>query len=167
MKPCKKSELDPQAVIDSEQLTTFLDCQSQFMIKGVAEDFTRYWTVMRDIILEKDFFIPAEYVWYCFDERHQKDGHFMFNASTNGVAAHFSFENAASSAICEVIERDAIMIWWLNRLKPPCICCELLSEDLISSITEIEKSGYGVSLLNLTLDSFPVILAVARNKAKR
>jgi len=38
---------------------------------------------------------------------------------TTGVAAHVSLEAALVSAICEVIERDAIAITWLARLPLP------------------------------------------------
>ncbi|HLJ91187.1 MAG TPA: YcaO-like family protein [Candidatus Angelobacter sp.] len=38
---------------------------------------------------------------------------------TTGCAGHISFERALSSAICEVVERDAISLVWLQKLALP------------------------------------------------
>ncbi len=50
---------------------------------------------------------------------------------TTGCAGHTSFERALLSAICEVVERDAISIVWLQKLPLPRIVVELPSSSLV------------------------------------
>lgn len=47
------------------------------------------------------------------------ESEYFTNPISTGVAAHFSRERAILSAICEVVERDAIASIWLARLPIP------------------------------------------------
>jgi ribosomal protein S12 methylthiotransferase accessory factor len=70
---------------------------------------------------------------------------------STGLACRGTFEEAAVTAICEVVERDASMIMWLNRLAMPTV---LLDGEKVSDIFR-DKLGHPslqVRLIDVTTD---------------
>ncbi|MBD2345137.1 YcaO-like family protein [Anabaena subtropica FACHB-260] len=61
--------------------------------------------------------VPACLVY--LDWESDQPGDFILPASSNGMASGPSLEFAAYSGLCELIERDAFIITWLNRLPAP------------------------------------------------
>ena len=82
---------------------------------------------------------------------------------STGLACHRSPEEAAVSAICEVIERDAFTITWQARLGVPRIRTETLSDLNSDLVGRFESAGSAVSMFNLAMDhGVPTILSVLR-----
>ena len=82
---------------------------------------------------------------------------------STGLACHCSYTEAAISAICEVIERDAFTITWQAMLFHPQIRVESLSARNRDMVSRFERAGYAITLLNITLDTgVPTVLAVSR-----
>jgi ribosomal protein S12 methylthiotransferase accessory factor len=82
---------------------------------------------------------------------------------STGLACHRSPEEAAVSAICEVIERDAFTITWQARLDVPRIRTETLSDRSRDLVERFERTGSAVVLFNLAMDhGVPTILSVLR-----
>ena len=82
---------------------------------------------------------------------------------STGLACHRSPEEAAVSAICEVIERDAFTITWQARLGMPRIRIETLSDRNRDLAERFERTGSAVSMFNLAMDhGVPTILSVLR-----
>jgi ribosomal protein S12 methylthiotransferase accessory factor len=78
-----------------------------------------------------------------------------------GLACHCSLEEAAISAICEVIERDCFTITWQARLSQPKILLETLDPLHREIIRRFDRAGCSVALLNITMDTgIPTLLAV-------
>lgn len=71
---------------------------------------------------------------------------------STGLACHCSKEEAAISGICEVIERDAVMITWLAMLGMPQILVETLSDANYDLVERFERTGAKVTLFNITMD---------------
>lgn len=121
------------------------------------------WVSARALTTGKTQLIPAQlmYLFYCRFERDP----FLFEVTTNGVAAHTSFESAAYRAVCEAIERDAVMIFWLNKLVPAQIDLQSITIPKVrKQIEDIEANGFEVSLLDMTTDlGVPVLAAVLRD----
>jgi len=153
------------AFIDPNQLAQYLDYQLVFSkdLKNFSVDEEFFWTEISDVD-GRLYHIPAPHIWYCFSQSDFPDGRSLFWSSTNGASAHFSYEKAVLSAVREIIERDAIMIWWLNRLSPPIINRESLGRKLNSIIQKIEDQGFELQVLNLTLDLLPVCMVAARKR---
>ena len=85
---------------------------------------------------------------------------------STGLACHTSFEEAASSAICEVIERDAFTIVWQARIAPPRVNLGTLSDLNRDLVRRFEVTGHAVSVFYITLDhKVPVILSVLSNSS--
>jgi ribosomal protein S12 methylthiotransferase accessory factor len=82
---------------------------------------------------------------------------------SSGVAAATSRVEAAFCGLLEMIERDAFMIVWLNRLSPPLADLDTLPAGFASSaVARIRANGYQPFVANLTTEfGVPVILAMA------
>ncbi|MCC6394400.1 MAG: YcaO-like family protein [Bryobacterales bacterium] len=93
-------------------------------------------------------------------------GAIRFGVSSNGCAAGNNFEDAAVRAFLELVERDAIAIWWYNRLRRP---SAPIPGGLGNEIaTELGRQGLRLELLDLTTDlGIPVVAAVAHNRVSQ
>jgi ribosomal protein S12 methylthiotransferase accessory factor len=87
----------------------------------------------------------------------------LVHESSSGVAAHTSPEAAVLGATLEVVERDALMIFWLNRLSPPLADLTHHSHPFVAAVRgDVHRMGYELRLADLTTDlGIPVMLAIA------
>ena len=83
--------------------------------------------------------------------------------SSSGVAAHPVRVQALLSGLLEMIERDGLMIYWLNHLSPPLIdLAQLPPGSCRMMIQQIEELGYHPLAANVTTDlGIPSFLALA------
>jgi ribosomal protein S12 methylthiotransferase accessory factor len=87
-------------------------------------------------------------------------------ADTNGLAAGYSTEDAAVRGFMELVERDAVAIWWYNRLVRPRIDTDVLGDPLVARYAEWSRStGRSFRLIDLTHDfNIPVIAALTHDR---
>jgi ribosomal protein S12 methylthiotransferase accessory factor len=71
--------------------------------------------------------VPAQIVYFADDI---EGAPALCQVTTNGLAAGLGFEDAAARAICELIERDAVMMTWLAHLPARRIPIEALQPSL-------------------------------------
>jgi ribosomal protein S12 methylthiotransferase accessory factor len=77
-------------------------------------------------------------------------------AVTTGAAAHRTLEDALVGGIRELIERDAFMITWMNKITPERIALHSLrSTRLQTVLQQLERYGLELHLLHLPTD-FPL-----------
>jgi ribosomal protein S12 methylthiotransferase accessory factor len=74
------------------------------------------WSRGYSLTLGRERFVPAVMTHLYLRPTSQER---IWQEISTGVAAHTRLEAALISAICEVIERDAIAITWLARLQLP------------------------------------------------
>lgn len=111
--------------------------------------------------------VPAGMVYIPYYYDRQKGEFPIAQSISTGLACHSSFEEAAISAICEVVERDAFMITWQAQLGMPQIRLESLTQTNADLIRRFQKTGSSVFLFNLTLEhGIPTILAVLCSEAQ-
>jgi ribosomal protein S12 methylthiotransferase accessory factor len=84
--------------------------------------------------------------------------HLAFPEST-GFAAGIDYDQAVLAALCEVIERDSLALWWLHQLVMPRI---VLDEQVDPPLTELlrraQRVGIHTDLFDLTTDvGVPVV----------
>ncbi len=103
--------------------------------------------------------VPRELVYYATKQT-LKEGKPFYRASSSGVAAHFDKQIAIDSALYELIERDAFSVTWYAKRPVFSIPHGMLPGGLKSRIASWKKLGYNVSLLDLTIDGPPVVLAL-------
>lgn len=82
---------------------------------------------------------------------------------SNGFSAGNTLEEAITQGLLELIERDAVAIWWFNRLKRPPFESTMLEKDswFTTALSELNDQGCTVHFLDLTIDTgVPVVAAV-------
>lgn len=68
------------------------------------------------------------------------------------------------SALCELVERDAVALWWYNRVQRPGVCLDDLPSDYITDMRDhYRQIGREFWVLDLTSDiGIPTFAAVSR-----
>ncbi|KAB8194174.1 bacteriocin biosynthesis protein SagD [Nonomuraea phyllanthi] len=107
------------------------------------------WTPAEDLHTGTRVLVPAVMAFLEFPELEAEN--FWVPIST-GCAVHGSFEAAAVAAICEVIERDAIALTWLQRLPLPRLDDRCLSAAARSLIAWCSDRGIASHLYDATTD---------------
>lgn len=87
----------------------------------------------------------------------------FIKGNSNGVAAHTTITDAKTSALCEVLERDAVMKSWINKNNIYLINQSSLPSRFKKYISDLRKSGYNVSIAYLdnkyNINCFLVIIS--------
>lgn len=85
-------------------------------------------------------------------------------ANSNGCAAGSSIEDAVLQALLELVERDAVAIWWYNRTPVPGVDLDSFRDRWIDECREVHAGlGREVWLLDVTADlGVPVMVALSR-----
>jgi ribosomal protein S12 methylthiotransferase accessory factor len=85
-------------------------------------------------------------------------------SNSNGCAAGGSLEDAVLQGLLELVERDAVAIWWYNRTPVPGMNLDSFHDPWIDELRQVHASlGREVWLLDVTADlGVPVMVAVSR-----
>ncbi|WP_441245970.1 TOMM precursor leader peptide-binding protein [Kitasatospora sp. McL0602] len=91
-------------------------------------------------------------------------------ADSNGNAAGSSLEDAVLQGFLELVERDAVALWWYNRTRQPAVDLDAFAatEPWLPGLREeYRKIGREVWVLDLTADlGIPVMAALSRRTDK-
>ncbi|MEU6847615.1 TOMM precursor leader peptide-binding protein [Streptomyces sp. NPDC046716] len=84
-------------------------------------------------------------------------------ADSNGNAAGSSLEDAVVQGFLELVERDAVALWWYNRLRLPGIDLDAFDAPWLTPLRErLHRAGREVWALDLTSDlGIPVVMAAS------
>ncbi|RAI01056.1 hypothetical protein DLJ53_17725 [Acuticoccus sediminis] len=74
------------------------------------------WMPAFDLLTDKERLVPCTAV---FSNEDVRLGWPALISSSTGAAAHTDVESAIRTAVLERVERDAVAIWWYNRLPAP------------------------------------------------
>lgn len=110
------------------------------------------WTEAYDPLADEHVHVPAATIYMPYFYYQGTGDSPILQPISTGMACHCSPAEAAESGICEVIERDALMIFWQAMLNPPQISVETLSDENYDKVRRFEKLGGSVTLLNITTD---------------
>ncbi len=152
----------PAAAIDPARFALYSGPQysaNSFNFKPIAPDTPVRWTSMFDLHSCGLAYVPAAmvYVPYYFSDEEPP----ICQPVSTGLACHSTYERAAISSICEVIERDAFTLAWLQGLSPARVDIGSLSAGCRDLVARFERTNRHVTLLNITRDTrVPTILAV-------
>lgn len=121
------------------------------------------WAKASSMISEEEIWVPAgiAYMNFPFDTEPQ-----FCSGDSNGCAAASTLDRAKLAALLELVERDAMAIWWYNRLRRPKIdlasCCSSRVQELAESFCDAELR---LQVLDITTDlRIPAYVAVASAK---
>ena len=169
--------LDPGEAIHPESLLMFSDRQyagrqawnadpahrlhmvPERMAPDVPIDWTAGWSLTR----ERVRLVPSAYAWYGHPDLER---HFYCFADSNGNAAGTNREEAIVQGFCELVERDAVAIWWYNRVRRPAVDLDGLADPYVDRLRDwYAQSGRDLWVLDITTDlGIPVFAAVSPRK---
>ncbi|MEV4907228.1 TOMM precursor leader peptide-binding protein [Streptomyces albidoflavus] len=117
------------------------------------------WTPVWSLTHERQRLLPTSLLF--FGEHEAPDGVW---ADSNGNAAGSSPEDALVQGFLELVERDAVAIWWYNRTRHPAVDLDAFGEPYIERLRAGYRSvGREVWALDLTGDlGIPVVAALSR-----
>jgi ribosomal protein S12 methylthiotransferase accessory factor len=149
------SELKSQySVLKPQDLALFHPSQYETLrFIPFTEDTRISWVWGYSLIRQEPILVPAclIYIPY-FPFYHQEGEKYIGPAVSTGLACARSYEEALFKGICEVVERDAFMILWLNRLSCPRMKIE--SSPYIREIfcKKLKRNHLDYVLINMTTD---------------
>lgn len=121
------------------------------------------WVPAFDLTTRNMRYVPAAMVFLPYHQMQLGETPITQQIST-GLACHSNPAIAALSAICEVIEREAIAITWQARLPRAQIRPDTLSPHLRTLLARLRRPGTYVALFHLAMDhGIPVIFAMMRD----
>jgi ribosomal protein S12 methylthiotransferase accessory factor len=83
---------------------------------------------------------------------------------SNGNASGNNLEEAVLQGFCELVERDAVALWWYNRLRKPRVALESFEEPYLLNLMHYYRTlGREAWALDITSDlGIPVFVAACR-----
>ena len=121
-----------------------------------------HWVQGRSVTRDCPIWVPASMVyvnWYTGEYADDPHTNFLYYP---GIAAGRTVENAIVSGLEEVIERDATVIWWMNRQALPSLILPTDLADLWKGIpTELGQLPSAIQLDNEF--GIPVVAGVLAN----
>jgi oxazoline/thiazoline synthase len=120
-------------------------------------DWSPVWSLTRQEVR----YLPTA---YCYFNYPQPTGQVYCIGCSNGNAAGNSLEEAILHGLLELVERDAVALWWYNRIRPPGIDLSSFEEPYIDEIqTFLRTQKRDLWVLDLTTDlNIPVFAAISR-----
>ncbi|AXR73955.1 MULTISPECIES: YcaO-like family protein [Auritidibacter] len=119
------------------------------------------WVESQDVHTGRRTWIPAQ---LAFLNSSLATEHRIVHPTSNGLAFGSRHEEALCSAILELIERDAVMTAWYNRLTLPLI--DIDSDSILKDYFDrhLRPSGLDISVVDLSiLAGVPAAVSVVRN----
>jgi len=133
--------------------------QENFQLFNFDENSLFYWVKGYSLTRERSVYVPAQlsYFWKYEDN----EPIIRYYVTTGASSSQQPLKEAIYRGICETIERDAFMIFYLNRLPPPRMNLAVIKDDDIQKIlANFERYNLELHLLEITTDiPVPVFLA--------
>ncbi len=122
------------------------------------------WVKGNTVESQEPYYIPAQTIYYNY--KYRKNEPFITNKITTGGAAGFDHESTLLRGMYEIIERDAFMTRYLNKIPGTKINLELIKNKKIKHIYEqFKRYNLEVHLFDFTHDlQIPVFLSVLVDK---
>ncbi|MFN8075817.1 MAG: TOMM precursor leader peptide-binding protein [Kineosporiaceae bacterium] len=122
------------------------------------------WTPAWSLTHDRKAYLPTAGAFYGYPQQ----GRFMINADSNGNAAGTSFEDAVLQGFLELVERDAVALWWYNRLQRPAVDLDAFDDPYVRQLQATYRGLHrDLWCLDLTSDfGIPVVGAFSRRTDK-
>lgn len=119
------------------------------------------WTPVWSLRTGQPRLLPTSMLYYHPRAEREPGG---LGADSNGNAAGASLEDAIIRGFLELVERDAIALWWYNRTRQPGVCPRSFEDPWIAGLpASYQRLGRELWVLDLTSDlGVPVMAAVSR-----
>lgn len=150
-----------QAQLDAAQEWRALNAPAAWVPQRFDPDARIGWTQVYDASDGSPGWAPAALCWHQFPET--AGALVPGRGDSNGCAAGQTATDARLQGLLELVERDAVGIWWWSRSRRPEIDPDSLNDPWISqAFTHLSAMGYVPALQDLTHDlNIPVVAAIA------
>lgn len=118
-----------------------------------TEDTLIAWAQAESLTYRRDCLVPASMVYIPYAGVFREQGEEVISlAISTGSACAPNRPQALLSGICELLERDAVMIMWRNRLRLPRV--QIDSKSPLYSVFQqrFQRPGLHYTLIHTTLD---------------
>ncbi|MEV4565107.1 TOMM precursor leader peptide-binding protein [Nonomuraea sp. NPDC049419] len=121
------------------------------------------WTPVRSLTTGAERLLPTDLLYFTGGA-----GEPSLRATSNGNAAGASLADATVQGFLELVERDAVALWWYNMTRQPVIDQASFDDPFISGVFDGHAGiGRALWLLDLTSDlGVPVVAAISRRTDK-
>ena len=118
----------------------------------VPVEWVKAWSLTRNRLC----YIPAAYCYLGYSES-------FCRANTNGCAAGNTLEEAILRGLLELVERDAVALWWYNRARRPAVDIESFQSREIAGMLKCFRSHKrSLHVLDITTDiGIPAFAAIS------
>jgi len=115
------------------------------------------WTANWNLTRNRPVWLPTAYCYYRYPDSD------YCRADSNGCASGNTIEEAILQGLLELVERDAVAIWWYNRLPRPGIDLDSFSNRFLSQTKRFyEQNDLKLEVLDVTSDlGIPVVVAIS------
>jgi bacteriocin biosynthesis cyclodehydratase domain-containing protein len=121
------------------------------------------WTPVWSLTHGRHKYLPTQLLYYQSKASAASDTFYSMGCS-NGNASGNNLEEAVLQGFCELVERDAVALWWYNRLLKPGVAVESFEEPyLLDLIGYYQTLGREAWALDITSDlGIPAFAAASR-----
>lgn len=141
-----------------------LECPGWFQKVPEPFDETREidWTPVWSLTHQEFKYLPTSYCYYGYQPDYKPDCW----ADSNGCAAGNTIEEAILQGFMELVERDAVALWWYNRIKSPAVDLASFNEPYFHKLKQYYQTiDREIWVLDITSDlNIPVFAAISRRR---
>ncbi|MBO1413058.1 TOMM precursor leader peptide-binding protein [Streptomyces sp. FH025] len=138
----------------------------QYVPPRFDEDRPVEWSPVWSLTEQRSRLLPTCLLYY---PSHRGTGPAeALRADSNGNAAGASAEDAVLQGFLELVERDAVALWWYNRTRQPLVDLDAFAEPYLERLTDgCRRLAREVWALDLTSDlGIPVFAVLSRRTDK-
>jgi ribosomal protein S12 methylthiotransferase accessory factor len=130
----------------------------QFVCDPFDEDAVLDWTPVWSLTESRHRLLPTGMLYF------GGPGSRYFRADSNGNAAGSSLEDAVLQGLLELIERDAVALWWYNRTRAPGVDLDAFGDPWLTELRQVHAElGRDVWVLDITSDlRVPTMVGLSR-----
>jgi ribosomal protein S12 methylthiotransferase accessory factor len=137
----------------------------QYVCEPFDEKAELNWTPVWSLTEQRHRLLPTGMLYFSGP---QEPGPLTIRADSNGNAAGASLEDAVLQGLLEVVERDAVSLWWYNRTSQPAVDLDAFHDPWMAELREVyAEMQREVWALDLTADlGIPTTVALSRRVDK-
>lgn len=131
--------------------------------KPFTEDLVVDWTPLWSLTEKRHKYLPTQLLYFAAPAREGDHTCYCFGCS-NGNASGNTIAEAVLQGFFELVERDAVALWWYNRLRRPGVAIDTFDEPYLLELAEYYHRRYrrNIWALDITSDlGIPVFVAVS------
>lgn len=156
-----------KAVISPKSLSLNVindEVKRRYAIEEYSDDKAYRWTQIANLVDEKAYYLPEQIMYYDA-QLVSGEKRFVYETS-NGCAMGGTYEEAVVYGLLELVERDAFLMHWYNRIAPIRLDIDSVKNRyLVDIVKYMTCIGYELRVMDITMETgIPAIWVAAIDK---